>query len=106
LFGFFDRGVIDGRVFPCRTGGDGEEFVEGEDAGFAAFPALQSMFMSAFSAIVSPSRSSLFLLTLLPLMENRRARMIDTFLLRIGEDLSTTFVDALGRHDDALEIPA
>ena len=38
-FGRFDGGVVDSGVFACGAGREGEEFVKGEDAGFAAFPA-------------------------------------------------------------------
>jgi hypothetical protein len=39
-FGGFGGGrVVDVGVCACGAGRDGEEFVEGEDAGFAAFPA-------------------------------------------------------------------
>lgn len=31
-------------------------------------------------------------------MEDWRARVIDALLLRIGEDLATALVNALGRH--------
>ena len=37
--GFFGGGVVDFGVGARGAGRDGEEFVEGEDAGFAAFPA-------------------------------------------------------------------
>lgn len=39
LRGLRGWGVVDGGVFGCRAGRDGEEFFEGQDAGFAAFPA-------------------------------------------------------------------
>lgn len=78
LYRFGRRGIIYIRVCARGARRNNEEFIEGKDAGFAAFPAFLS------------------------LVEDRRAGMVDALFVVILVRLSAAFVHALLRHGSLL----
>jgi hypothetical protein len=73
-FGGWCRGVVDGRVLACGARWDGEEFVKGQEARFAACP--------SFLAFV----------------EDWWTGMVDARLVRVSEDLAAALVHAFLSH--------
>lgn len=93
------------------AGWDCQEFFEGEDAGFTAFPAClkcplalavslssDRLKVSIFGVQETKTDSKVLSLTLLSLVEHRWPRMVNTVLIRVGEFFAAPFVDTLGRH--------
>jgi len=82
-------------VLACCTRLDCEEFVKGEDARLAAFPAWNVKLAN----LAQLSKTGSGCVTFLPLVEDRWAGVVDALFVLILVRLATAFMNALLRHD-------
>jgi hypothetical protein len=81
-------------VFAGCAGRDGEEFIEGEDAGLTACPS----FCCGLLEGILEQMAVFILYTFLAFVEDGWARMVDARLVRVSEQLAAGFVNAFLRH--------
>lgn len=89
--------LVNGGVGPCCAGGDGEEFVKGQDAGFAAFPACGKGLLVGLGwewGVGEGGRADTFL----PFMEDGRARVVGAGFFGVREFLAAALVHAFEGH--------